>query len=78
MSDLRISDFSKFVSNMRSFLLAGLGNFTHPRTRHNAGFFIVEHLASKFQSPFVLKKTHDGWITSIVLDETQLYLYKPK
>jgi len=43
------------------FLVVGLGNFSHPGTRHSVGHFIVDHLAKWFDVPLTYDPKTVSW-----------------
>ncbi|KAI9259501.1 peptidyl-tRNA hydrolase-domain-containing protein [Phascolomyces articulosus] len=71
-------------------LFVGLGNYTHPNTRHNAGMMILDHLASRLELSWIPHKPWKGHIaqTTVLLPfdrkegadytEIELTLLKPR
>ncbi|KAG2228079.1 hypothetical protein INT45_009125 [Circinella minor] len=76
--------------SQKKVLFVGLGNYTHPNTRHNAGMMILDHLASRLQLSWTPHKPWKGHIaqTKILLPfdrnksteytEVELTLLKPR
>jgi peptidyl-tRNA hydrolase, PTH1 family len=60
-------------------LIVGLGNpgAEHLRTRHNAGFWFIDALASREQARFGIDSKLHGETAKISLDGQQLWLFKP-
>ncbi len=60
-------------------LIVGLGNpgADYARTRHNAGFWFVEELASRSGGAFRSEPRHQGELAKIRLDGNELWLLKP-
>jgi PTH1 family peptidyl-tRNA hydrolase len=61
------------------FLIVGLGNpgKQYARTRHNAGWFVLDELARRFGSE-TWKKQHEALTASILIDEKRVLLAKPQ
>ncbi|KAK3846680.1 MAG: peptidyl-tRNA hydrolase, partial [Linnemannia gamsii] len=59
--------------------VVGLGNYTHPGTRHNVGMMVVDSIAERFNVPWSEKSSwkaeKDAWVTSTL--ELTLTLLKP-
>ncbi|ORY39324.1 peptidyl-tRNA hydrolase [Rhizoclosmatium globosum] len=51
----------------RKFLIIGLGNTSHPRTRHNVGFMAVDALAASLKAPWTMSKSATGHIATTIL-----------
>jgi peptidyl-tRNA hydrolase, PTH1 family len=60
-------------------LIVGLGNPgpEYARTRHNAGFFLVDELARRLGGTFRSESRHQGDLAKVRLDGTELWLLKP-
>lgn len=60
-------------------LVAGLGNpgARYERTRHNAGFWLVEALAREYGGTFRADNYFQGEISRIAIDGCNLWLFKP-
>jgi len=60
-------------------LLVGLGNpgAEHIRTRHNAGFWFIDALATREGARFGVESKLHGETAKIVLDGQPLWLFKP-
>jgi PTH1 family peptidyl-tRNA hydrolase len=60
-------------------LIVGLGNpgADYARTRHNAGFWLVEALARRLGGTFRNEPRHQGELAKVRLDEHELWLLKP-
>ncbi|KAG8861724.1 hypothetical protein FRB96_002682 [Tulasnella sp. 330] len=56
------------MSRQRHFLIAGLGNFSYPDTRHSVGQTILESLARRFQVSLNHDRGVIGWIGETELD----------
>jgi len=56
------------VSKTRQVLVVGLGNYTHPRTRHSVGQVIVDALAERFQVSLSQERSVLGWFGETELD----------
>ncbi|KAI8150132.1 peptidyl-tRNA hydrolase-domain-containing protein [Fennellomyces sp. T-0311] len=71
-------------------LFVGLGNYTHPNTRHNAGMMILDHLANRLQLSWTLHRPWKAHIAQTTLllpfnrkegadpHEVELTLLKPR
>lgn len=60
-------------------LIVGLGNPgpEYARTRHNAGFFLVDELARRYGGTFRSESRHQGEVAKVRVDGTELWLLKP-
>jgi PTH1 family peptidyl-tRNA hydrolase len=61
-------------------LIVGLGNPgpKYSETRHNAGFWFVEDLASQYRSRFLPEKKFHGEVARISLEGKDIWLLKPE
>lgn len=61
------------------FLIVGLGNpgAQYARTRHNAGWFVIDELARRFEAG-AMKKQHEALTASILIDQKRVTLVKPQ
>jgi PTH1 family peptidyl-tRNA hydrolase len=61
-------------------LIVGLGNPgpKYSETRHNAGFWFVEDLASQYRSRFLPEKKFHGEVARINLEGKDVWLLKPE
>lgn len=61
-------------------LFAGLGNPgpDYAGTRHNAGFWWVDTLASKLNASFTAEKAHQAQVARVVVDGQPRWLIKPQ
>lgn len=61
-------------------LIVGLGNpgKEYARTRHNAGFLVVDELAKQFGGEFQMKKALQAEVASIMVDGQLVTLMKPQ
>jgi PTH1 family peptidyl-tRNA hydrolase len=61
-------------------LIVGLGNPgpKYSETRHNAGFWFVEDLASQYRSRFLPEKKFHGEVARISLEGSDIWLLKPE
>lgn len=64
---------------LQKYLIAGLGNpeKRYEKTRHNIGFEVVKHLASKHNIEFTEKKKVRGLMSSFSTDKEKIYLLMP-
>jgi PTH1 family peptidyl-tRNA hydrolase len=60
-------------------LIVGLGNPgpEYARTRHNAGFWLVDELARRLRGVFRNESRHQGELAKVRLGDTELGLLKP-
>jgi PTH1 family peptidyl-tRNA hydrolase len=60
-------------------LVAGLGNpgAEYARTRHNAGFHLVEELGRRYGAAFRKESRHQGEIAKLSIGGNELWLLKP-
>src|SRR5262245_66645710 len=60
-------------------LIVGLGNpgNEYARTRHNAGFWLVDELARRHGGTFRHEGKHQGELARVVLNGTDVWLLKP-
>lgn len=60
-------------------LVLGLGNPgpEYEATRHNAGFWLADHLADDFGARFTLEKPFSAWVAKARLDGDAVILAKP-
>ncbi len=60
-------------------LIAGLGNpgAEYARTRHNAGFWLVDELASRHGGTFRLEPRHQAELARVRIGAADLWLVKP-
>ncbi|KAF8603286.1 peptidyl-tRNA hydrolase [Ceratobasidium sp. AG-I] len=47
---------------MSRIIIAGLGNFTHPSTRHSVGQVVLESLAAKWNMRLQYEQAHQAWL----------------
>ncbi|KAF9964521.1 peptidyl-tRNA hydrolase protein 1 [Mortierella alpina] len=59
----------------KHMLVVGLGNYTHPGTRHNIGMMVVDSLAQRFQAPWYKK---GAWQAEVATATTMITLKKKK
>ena len=61
-------------------LIVGLGNpgMEYESTRHNAGFWWVEHIAATRKAPFNAEKKFHGLAARVHLDGHEAWLLKPQ
>ena len=62
------------------FLIVGLGNpgRDYAKTRHNAGFIVVDQLAKRWRADWKAEKKFSSRIARAELDERQVLLCKPQ
>lgn len=60
-------------------LIVGLGNpgRQYESTRHNAGFWLIDRIASKYSSGLTLKDKFFGYVGSATINGTAIHLLKP-
>ncbi|MGH8140848.1 MAG: aminoacyl-tRNA hydrolase [Steroidobacteraceae bacterium] len=60
-------------------LIAGLGNpgSEYARTRHNAGFHLVDELARRHGGVFRMESRHQGELARVRIEGNELWLLKP-
>jgi PTH1 family peptidyl-tRNA hydrolase len=60
-------------------LIAGLGNpgAEYARTRHNAGFHLVDELARRHGGAFRSDRSHHGEVAKVRIEGEELWLLKP-
>ena len=60
-------------------IIAGLGNpgAQYARTRHNAGFWLVEELARRHRGQFRLEPRHQAELARVQIGDADLWLVKP-
>jgi len=60
-------------------LIVGLGNPgpEYETTRHNAGFWLADHLADDLRASFTLEKAFAGWVAKARVDGENVVLLKP-
>lgn len=60
-------------------LIVGLGNpgAQYETTRHNAGFWLADHLADDLRGTFTLEKAFSGWVARARVDGENVVLLKP-
>lgn len=60
-------------------LLAGLGNPTaqYEKTRHNAGFWFLDEVASHYRLVFHQDQRFQGWVAKLELHGDTVFLLKP-
>jgi PTH1 family peptidyl-tRNA hydrolase len=60
-------------------LIVGLGNpgAEYARTRHNAGFWLVEELARRYGGSFRTESRHQGEIARVKISGREIWLLKP-
>lgn len=61
-------------------LIVGLGNpgDEYVQTRHNVGFWFLDHLAQKLGTKFVLEGKFFGFLTKVKFPDADLFLLKPQ
>ncbi|KAG8934752.1 hypothetical protein FRC02_009333 [Tulasnella sp. 418] len=52
----------------RHILLVGLGNYSHPNTRHSVGQVVVEALANRFNVDLANDRSVSGWTGTFQVD----------
>ncbi|KAI0745951.1 peptidyl-tRNA hydrolase [Earliella scabrosa] len=62
------------------FLVAGLGNITHPRTRHSIGHLIIDALTLRLGIPLLTERTGYVATTSLQVgkDQVTFTFFKPR
>ncbi|KAG8923594.1 hypothetical protein FRC01_012576 [Tulasnella sp. 417] len=55
-------------SQTKHFLIVGLGNYTHPKTRHSVGQVVLDSLAERFQVPLSYDRSVNGWVGNTEID----------
>ncbi|CAE6451526.1 unnamed protein product [Rhizoctonia solani] len=68
---------------MVRFLIAGLGNYPYPTTRHSVGQVVLDSLAGKWNVSLGYQRKHDSWLGSKTIDipgtgPVEVTLVKPK
>ncbi|KAH7334025.1 peptidyl-tRNA hydrolase [Rhizoctonia solani] len=68
---------------MARFLIAGLGNFPYPTTRHSVGQVVLDSLAGKWNLSLGYQRKHDAWLGTKSIDipgtgPVEVTLVKPK
>jgi PTH1 family peptidyl-tRNA hydrolase len=60
-------------------LIVGLGNpgSEYARTRHNAGFWLVDELARRHRGAFRVESRHQGELARVVIGSDDIWLLKP-
>ena len=60
-------------------LIVGLGNpgNEYARTRHNAGFWLVDELARRHRGAFRAESRHQGELSRVVVGSDDIWLLKP-
>ncbi len=60
-------------------LIVGLGNpgAQYETTRHNAGFWLADHLADDFKATFQQEKAFSAWVAKARVDGENVVLQKP-
>ena len=60
-------------------LIVGLGNPgpDYETTRHNAGFWLADHMADDLKATFALEKGFSGWVAKARVDGENVLLLKP-
>ncbi|CAE6518864.1 unnamed protein product [Rhizoctonia solani] len=68
---------------MARFLIAGLGNYPYPNTRHSVGQVVLDSLAGKWNVTLGYQRKHDAWLGTKTIDipgtsPVEITLVKPK
>ncbi|KDN42658.1 hypothetical protein RSAG8_06615, partial [Rhizoctonia solani AG-8 WAC10335] len=68
---------------MPRFLIAGLGNYPYPRTRHSVGQVVLDSLAGKWNLTLGYQQKHQAWLGTRTVDilgtsPVEVTLVKPK
>jgi PTH1 family peptidyl-tRNA hydrolase len=60
-------------------LIVGLGNpgAEYARTRHNAGFWLVDELARRYRGSFRAESRHQGELARVAIGDADIWLLKP-
>lgn len=66
------------TSSGEKYLIVGLGNYDHPKTRHSVGMQVVDKLADCLDTYFHREKSCAGCIARARLNGVDLVLLKPK
>ncbi|KAF9427179.1 peptidyl-tRNA hydrolase protein 1 [Podila epigama] len=63
------------ATSSKHILVVGLGNYTHPGTRHNVGMMVVDSIAERFNATWVRK---NAWQAEIATITTSIRIKLPK
>ncbi|KAF9337745.1 peptidyl-tRNA hydrolase protein 1 [Podila minutissima] len=63
------------ATSSKHILVVGLGNYTHPGTRHNVGMMVVDSIAERFNAAWTKK---GAWQAEIATATTSIRMKVPK
>ncbi|KAG0082508.1 peptidyl-tRNA hydrolase protein 1 [Podila epicladia] len=63
------------ATSSKHILVVGLGNYTHPGTRHNVGMMVIDSIAERFNAAWTKK---GAWQAEIATATTSIRMKMPK
>ena len=69
---------NSLLPSNKKILIVGLGNYTHPKSRHSVGQYLLDEMAREKSVHLSYKKSWKAYATSFFYKDVEVFLLKPK